>query len=102
MSNQENVINTKFKSNFQNSSPKVRSQSISSRISHSSNSISSRSSTASLAELEIKKQWAEIRAHQKKESHKRKIKLLERQKGTRATNGERKGIPRISGSAEQP
>ena len=79
-SNQENVINTEFKGNFQNRSPKVRSQSIASKSSHSSNSSNSRSSRTSLAELEIKKQQAEILACQKKESYERKIKLLERQK----------------------
>ena len=79
-SNQENVINTEFNGNFQNRSPKVRSQSIVSKSSHSSNSSNSRSSRTSLAELEIKKQQAEILACQKKESYERKIKLLERQK----------------------
>ena len=65
-SNQENVINAKFKSNFQNPSAKVRSQSISSKSSHSSNSSNSRSSRASLTELEIKRQLAKILACQKK------------------------------------
>ena len=79
-SNQENVIKTEFKSNFQNLSPKVRSQSISSKSSHSCNSSNSRSLRKSVAELEIKRQQAEILACQKKESDVRKIKLRERQK----------------------
>ena len=60
--------------------PKVRSQFISSKSSHSCNSNNSRSSRKSLAELEIKRLPAEILACQKKESDERKIKLLERQK----------------------
>ena len=79
-SNQENVINTEFKTNFQNPSPKVKSQSISSDSSHSSNSSNGRSSRVQLAELEIKRQQAEILICQKKEKYERKIKLLERQK----------------------
>ena len=97
-SNQENVINTEFKSNFQNPSPKVRSQSISSKSSHSNNSNNSRSSRASLAELEIKRQQAEILACQKKESYEKKT--TRKSKGTR--NGKRKIVPRISRSAGQP
>ena len=77
---QENVINTEFKINFKNFSAKGRSQFISSKSSHNRNSSNSRSSRASLAELEFKRQQAEILASQKKESYKRKIKLLERQK----------------------
>ena len=95
-SNQENVNYTEFKSNFQNPSLSVRSQSISSKSSHGSNSNISRSS-----ELQIKRQQAEILACQKKESCERKIKLLERQKEL-DRNGERKGVSRISRSAEKP
>ena len=71
---------TECKGNFQNSSPKVRSQSIYSESSHSSNSNNSRSSRKLLAVLEMKRQQAEILACQKKESYEREIKLLERQK----------------------
>ena len=48
--NQENVNYTEIKSIFENPSPKIRSQSISRKRSHSSNS---RSSRKSLAELQI-------------------------------------------------
>ena len=101
-SNQENVVNNEIRGNFQNSSAKVRSKSISSKSSHSSNNSNSGSSRASFAELKIKKQEAEMLVCQKKESHETKYKTTRTSKGTSVRNGGRKRLPIISRSAEQP
>ena len=98
----KNMLLSRIKKKFQNLSPKVRSQSIFSKSSHSSNSDSSRSLRASLAELELKRQQAEVLACQKNKKLRKKNKTTRTSKGTRARNGERKGVPRISRSAEQP